>query len=505
MAGSVPDLPESPQPKNSTALVLYSPLSPEEALIGSEVTETHSQLARLNPFSGFVGYPNSAQNDLEEMVKVNALTHSLKQGESDRDEFLSAFDHKKLLSKLGINAYNDLVSHDRHDLVVDESVNSPLNLHAVAASSNTSQRDVVIHDKSLPRHLSIYKHMIPQSLALLRHVNLSPEFQFGLKQDLHDTSIMRHISSLGYGPNNASSPKVHDQEIYPVSIPTENGQADINHGQALGSRSRFSSMNTSRLQAGIDRTKLDPHHINDKSTSTNVPSSHESTVALVQTAIRPTMALSNYVGDHANIYGRGEMNLPDHLNCALWIVGIPLTIPKAHLYRELFKVISTGSIVGVHINNAGQRRRNYASKVVFKHALHAARLVEISKTIGISMNGRYLRVKYNKYGHREYPRRYHYKSRVVIVEVLNDPSMGIQYWLRFLATLSAHVIDIESTRHLFSSTPKHMVMEFRFAGIFRQSRLLYQGIKRSPAFKGKVTVRYIPDIVCDHRFGISHA
>lgn len=239
-------------------------------------------------------------------------------------------------------------------------------------------------------------------------------------------------------------------------------------------------------------------------------------VALIQAGFNPTrqllreigliapisadnMSASRYVGDHIQLNHRdqvgGSLGLPDHLNCAVWIQGISKGIDKLYLHRELFRAVSIGPIVGAHIKVADSAFSNHAAKVIFKHPEHAGRLVYIAKTLGIKINGKNIRIEPNRFGYREHPLSLHYQSRVVIVRVKNNPNLGLSYWLNFVKALC--VVGIESTRHLDYSTPKMMVMEFRFARIVGQAQVLLQGIKNCPEFRGNVSARYVPDVVCD--------
>ncbi|KAB8290022.1 hypothetical protein EYC80_010348 [Monilinia laxa] len=211
------------------------------------------------------------------------------------------------------------------------------------------------------------------------------------------------------------------------------------------------------------------------------------------------MSISRYVGDHEHTDHRdrvgGSLGLPHHLNCAVWVQRIPKGIDEFNLYKELYKVVSIGPIVGAHINVAGNSFSDNAAKVVFKHPEHAGRLIHIAKTFGIKIRGKNIRIEPNRFGYREHPLSLHYQSRVVIVRVKNSPNMGLDYWLNFVKALC--VVKIESTRHLEYSTAKMMVMEFRFARIAGQAQVLLQGIKNCPEFEGIVFARYVPDVVCD--------
>ncbi|KAF5875705.1 uncharacterized protein Bfra_011468 [Botrytis fragariae] len=212
-----------------------------------------------------------------------------------------------------------------------------------------------------------------------------------------------------------------------------------------------------------------------------------------------TPAASHYLGDHddrdfPNKFG-GEANLPSELNCAVWIQGIPKDFARQFLYQELFNVVSTGPIIAAYICLRGDQHPHHAAKVVFKHPEHAARLFQRAFFQGIYINGNRIRVEPNRHGHREFPLRLHYQSRVVLIEVFNNASMDLAFWQTFLANLC--VYDMENCKHLSYSTPQRMVMEFRFARIFGQASVLLAGIRNTASFEGIVTARYIPDVPCD--------
>ncbi|KAF7916371.1 uncharacterized protein EAE98_010671 [Botrytis deweyae] len=212
-----------------------------------------------------------------------------------------------------------------------------------------------------------------------------------------------------------------------------------------------------------------------------------------------TSAASHHLGDNkdrefASKFG-GEYNLPNELNCAVWIKGIPKDFAREFLYQELFNVISAGPIVAAYIRLGGDQHPRHAAKVIFKHPEHAARLLRRASDPGIKINGYRIRVEPNRNGHREFPLELHYQSRVVLVEVFNNTSMDLPFWKMFITNLC--VYDIEKCRHLSYSTPARMVMEFRFARIFGQASVLLAGIRSTASFEGIVTARYIPDVPCD--------
>ncbi|KAF7903962.1 hypothetical protein EAF00_001296 [Botryotinia globosa] len=190
----------------------------------------------------------------------------------------------------------------------------------------------------------------------------------------------------------------------------------------------------------------------------------------------------------------GEANLPNGLNCAVWIKGIAKDLAPQFLYQELFNAVTIGPIVAAYIRLGGDQRPRHA-KVVFKHPEHAARLVQRASYQGIHINGHRIHVEFNRNGRSELPLRFHYRSRVILIEVFNNLSMDLPFWKMFISNLC--VLDIERCRHLAYSTPQHMAMEFRFARIFGQASVLLAGIRNTASFEGMVTARYVPDVPCD--------
>ncbi|TGO58133.1 hypothetical protein BCON_0058g00150 [Botryotinia convoluta] len=206
-----------------------------------------------------------------------------------------------------------------------------------------------------------------------------------------------------------------------------------------------------------------------------------------------TPAASHYLGDNEDRdfpskFG-GEVNLPNELNCAVWIQGIPKDFSRHFLYQELFNAVSIGPIIAAYICLGGDQHSHHAAKVLFKHPEHAARLFQRAFFRGIYINGNRIRVEPNRHGHRQYPLRLHYRSRVVLVEVFNNPSMDLGFWKIFISNLC--VYDIENCRHLSYSTPARMVMEFRFARIFGQASVLLAGIRSTASFEGIVTASLV--------------
>ncbi|KAF7957328.1 hypothetical protein EAE96_002914 [Botrytis aclada] len=207
-----------------------------------------------------------------------------------------------------------------------------------------------------------------------------------------------------------------------------------------------------------------------------------------------THHLSDPDESYAQKFG-GEANLPNELNCAVWIQGIPKDFARELLYPELFNVVSIGPVIAAYICLGGDQHPHHAAKVVFKHPEHAARLIQRALFQGIYINGNRLQVEPNRHGHREFPLRLHYRSRVVLVEVFNNPHMDIGFWKVFMANLC--VYDMENCRYLSYSSPDRIVMKFRFVRIFGQASILLAGIRSTASFEGVVTARYIPDVPCD--------
>lgn len=194
-----------------------------------------------------------------------------------------------------------------------------------------------------------------------------------------------------------------------------------------------------------------------------------------------------------NHRSEGESDVPDHLNCAVFLTGFPTTIPKDQLYFELFKFIgSIGSIVSSIIYDQGANHRSPAARLTFRHPLPAAQLRDRARETGIWMYSSKLSVRYNRYGHREQNRRLHYQSRVVIVTVVNYPSWDLAYWMDFVDRICDP--HLESSGYLPQSKANRLVMEFRFARIHNEAQKLVLGIKNSREFWGKVYVRYSPDV-----------
>ncbi|KAJ8064216.1 hypothetical protein OCU04_006564 [Sclerotinia nivalis] len=280
--------------------------------------------------------------------------------------------------------------------------------------------------------------------------------------------------------------------------------------------SNGSTPHTVRFQGSDDPGQYGSNTTHSIRASTVGQTSKDTLVALIQPMLNPTnqplrdtgfiaptpakaLSFSNHADDHdhRDQYGRlaGELLLPHHLNCAVWIRGMPTEIPKAELFRELFKHISIGPIIAAFISEGDDIFSHRAAKVIFRHPQHANRLCAKAHFQGIYINGEHLHIELHTHGHREYPDKFHYRNRVIIVKVANYPSMGLPYWMSFINRLC--IYDIESTRHLYCSTPKRMAIEFRFARIFGQASVFLHSIKNTASFRGLVTARYLPDMACD--------
>ncbi|KAI9647004.1 hypothetical protein NHQ30_005005 [Ciborinia camelliae] len=397
---------------------------------------------------------------------------------------------------------SDLISRDRNDFIVQEPVSHLLTSHDETASADTYQGNM---------NIFINAYFInSKAAALIGNAGVLPEHRPRMQQNINMQSTNISNEHQGLAKFHRETQDQHSQGLGRAMQYTLSDQKTSNQ-VSNGSKSPLGS-----FQSSDDSTKSQSHPTNSNRASRDFQGLDDTALELIQRGIQPTnqllrekglmapisaqaMSVSKYVGDHdgrpRHDRNGGELGLPPHLNCAVWIRGIPKQIHKDSLYQELFKAVSIGPIVGAYINEAGDSFSHHAAKVVFKHPEHANRLCYKANTSGIQIYGQNLHVEPNRFGYREYPHDLHYQSRVVVVEVFNDPSMGLEYWLRFVKSLC--VVGIEKTRHRSCSTPNRMVMEFRFARIFGQSQILLHGIKNSSKFNGKVFARYVPDIVCD--------
>ncbi|KAL3418289.1 hypothetical protein PVAG01_10005 [Phlyctema vagabunda] len=208
----------------------------------------------------------------------------------------------------------------------------------------------------------------------------------------------------------------------------------------------------------------------------------------------PRASNTKYLGDVTSRSYRSQVTgLPDHLNCALWITGIPAEAD----YSDVFAVINTGAVFCLHLNDPTDQHSTKAAKLVFKKPEEAARfLYQTRSQAGVSVMGSRIRAIYNRHGHQQ-QEAYANKTRVLVIA---GPvaTMSMSFWIDFFKFCT--VCQFESALELPSPNPRKRIMQFRFARIDGQAESCYEAIMRDDLCPHIYLTRYGYD-PCDPASG----
>ncbi|KAF7867052.1 uncharacterized protein EAF02_009838 [Botrytis sinoallii] len=179
--------------------------------------------------------------------------------------------------------------------------------------------------------------------------------------------------------------------------------------------------------------------------------------------------------------------LPDNLNCSVFVSHLPEDVK----YKEIFAVITTGSLVSVHINDPIPGRPFSAAKITFKYAEGAARFMAlVNSLLGVQIRDHHLAAVYNDYGMVEHAQEH--QSRVIHI---HGPYklMTESFWRRYFGKVTRYQIDHVSYLPFDPKNKVTRAMEFRFARIEAQAQSILIAIIHDPQFEGKVFCKYGPD------------
>ncbi|KAF7875303.1 hypothetical protein EAF04_002475 [Stromatinia cepivora] len=201
-------------------------------------------------------------------------------------------------------------------------------------------------------------------------------------------------------------------------------------------------------------------------------------------------AQSKYMEIGKNI--KGIKNLADHLNCSVFVSHLPEKV----FYKEIFPIITTGSVIAVYIEGPIPGCPFSTAKITFKYPEGAARFIELANTAeGIKIREHHLSVAYSSCGMLKYPMEH--QSRVLYIEGPTH-KMTKMFWKSYFVKVTG--FSLERVRNL-QLAPRHRFrrkMEFRFARVEAQAQRILIAIIEDPQFDcaehgREVTVKYGED------------
>ncbi|TGO32853.1 hypothetical protein BHYA_0283g00010 [Botrytis hyacinthi] len=180
-------------------------------------------------------------------------------------------------------------------------------------------------------------------------------------------------------------------------------------------------------------------------------------------------------------------DLADNLNCSVFVSHLPEDVK----YKEIFAVITTGSVVSVHVNEPIPGRPFSAAKITFKYPEGAARFMAlVNSSVGILIRDHHIAAVYNGYGMVKHAQEH--QSRVIHI---HGPYklMAEGFWRRYFGKVTRYQLDHVSYLPFDPNNKVTRSMEFRFARIEAQAQSILISIIHDPQFEGKVFCKYGPD------------
>ncbi|TGO58136.1 hypothetical protein BCON_0058g00180 [Botryotinia convoluta] len=159
-------------------------------------------------------------------------------------------------------------------------------------------------------------------------------------------------------------------------------------------------------------------------------------------------------------------DLADNLNCSVFVSHLP----EDAKYKELFAVITTGSVVSTHINEPIPGRPFSAAKITFKYPEGAARFMAlVNSHVGVQIRDHHLAAVYNDYGMVKHAQEH--QSRVIHI---HGPYklMTEGFWRKYFGKVTRYQLDHVAYLPFDPNNKVTRSMEFCFARIEAQAQLI---------------------------------
>ncbi|TGO21013.1 hypothetical protein BPAE_0248g00070 [Botrytis paeoniae] len=186
---------------------------------------------------------------------------------------------------------------------------------------------------------------------------------------------------------------------------------------------------------------------------------------------------TNYEGDenHPDL-----LDLPEHINCCMWIIKIPEEVR----YAEFMQILDCGSVAALSMIRPQNGHTTQAAKATFKNNAGGAELYRRArKKGGLRIRGRKIKVWYNDYGAYEWKGP---ETRFLEIEAPNllDEAFWHGYFGSWCKYIIISVTAMPCRKYGFACK------RFEFVRITGQAQTCYQAIQKDMAFLKQVNVRY---------------
>ncbi|TGO10941.1 hypothetical protein BTUL_0121g00140 [Botrytis tulipae] len=180
-------------------------------------------------------------------------------------------------------------------------------------------------------------------------------------------------------------------------------------------------------------------------------------------------------------------DLADNFNCSLFVSHLPEDVK----YKEIFAVITTGSVISLHINEPIPGRPFSAARITFKYPEGAARFMAlVNSSMGVQIRDHHLAAVYNGYGMVKHAQKH--QSWVIHI---HGPYklMAEGFWRKYFGKVTRYQLDHVGYLPFDPNNKVTRSMEFRFSRIEAQAQSILITIIHDPQFEGKVICKYGPD------------
>jgi hypothetical protein len=196
----------------------------------------------------------------------------------------------------------------------------------------------------------------------------------------------------------------------------------------------------------------------------------------------------NYLGQMT--YGSNQdPNLPEFLNTAVWIEGIPAAATLRDLLRSIKQC---DRIFTAYLNRPNGAHQTSAAKIAFFTRHGAVRfLSQVHTTAGIRILGQKLQARPNRNKYHAHTR--WHESRVLRIR---GPAKYVNYEFlqAYIASLVvADVLDVFEIHNPVDMIQGVTEMEWTFGSVLAQAAAVKLAIEKEPALMELLQVRYCPD------------
>ncbi|KAF7885298.1 uncharacterized protein EAF01_011363 [Botrytis porri] len=286
----------------------------------------------------------------------------------------------------------------------------------------------------------------------------------------------------------------HSGSVTPTHMPRQNTDSDI-HNPFFSQESHYPSDATN--QNNNPTQTYIPHTINSMNLELDLPPSIDPYAS--QFTLAPSRKLQRRNGSFVrseedsqtssgNYKGNpraGIRELPDDLNCALWLTNLTADI-QAH---EVFDEIHTGAVTAFEITRPQGEYVMSAAKLIFKHPEAAARFKDQCESAeGIIIRGHRVNARYNTFGYQRY--KCEGRSRMISIE---GPSRYVVYdhFKVFFETFCDH--ELSGWEYVETAVKGNRKMIMGFARINGQATQCLEALQMHPVYGEHLIVEYAPD------------